>query len=113
MRTSLEERVKLHWFAGIFPKQFFTEAGRYCEAVVATDQRMVFRCFGNDLADFVHDASHVPLSLFVVLCQEGKQDIGEVAEQADTNASRDCCDDGCLSRIIFHAPSLVAVERQR
>ena len=60
MRTSLEEGIKLHGFAGIFPEQFFTEAGRYCEAVVAADQRMVICCFGDDLADFVHDVSHAP-----------------------------------------------------
>ena len=59
MRTSLEEGIKLHRFAGIFPEQFLTEAGRHREAVVAADQRMVIRCFGDDLAGFVHDASHV------------------------------------------------------
>ena len=59
-RTSLEEGIKLHRFAGIFPEQFSTEAGRHREAVVAADQRMVIRCFRDDLAHFVHDASHVP-----------------------------------------------------
>jgi hypothetical protein len=28
--------------------------------VVAADQRMVIRCFRDDFASFVHDASHVP-----------------------------------------------------
>src|SRR5882762_320195 len=60
IRTSLEEGIKLHRFAGIFPEQFLTEAGGHREAVVAADQRMVIRCFGDDLAGFVHDASHVP-----------------------------------------------------
>ena len=60
MRTSLEEGIKLHGFAGMFPEQFFTEAGRHREAVVAADQRMVIRCFRDDLAGFVHDVSHVP-----------------------------------------------------
>ena len=60
MRTSLEEGIKLHRFAGIFPEQFLTEAGRHREAVVAADQRMVIRCFRDDLAGFVHDVSHVP-----------------------------------------------------
>ena len=60
MRTSLEEGIKLHRFAGIFPEQFLTKAGRHREAVVAADQRMVIRCFGDDLAGFVHDVSHVP-----------------------------------------------------
>jgi hypothetical protein len=60
MRTSLEEGLKLHRFAGIFPEEFFTEAGRHREAVVAADQRMVIRCFSDDLAGFVHDVSHVP-----------------------------------------------------
>ena len=60
MRTSLEEGIKLHRFAGMFPEQFFTEAGRHREAVVAADQRMVIRCFRDDLAGFVHDVSHVP-----------------------------------------------------
>jgi hypothetical protein len=50
LRTSLEEGIKVHRFAGIFPEQFLTEAGRHREAVVAADQRMVIRCFGNDLA---------------------------------------------------------------
>jgi hypothetical protein len=59
MRTSLEEGIKLHRFAGMFPEQFFTEAGRHREAVVAADQRMVIRYFGDDLAGFVHDVSHV------------------------------------------------------
>ena len=58
MRTSLEEGIKLHRLAGIFPEQFFTEAGRHREAVVAADQRMVIRSFGDDLAGFVHDVSH-------------------------------------------------------
>jgi hypothetical protein len=61
MRTSLEEGIKLHRFAGMFPEQFLTEAGRHREAVVAADQRMVIRCFRDDLAGFVHDVSHVPL----------------------------------------------------
>jgi transketolase C-terminal domain/subunit len=60
MRTSLEEGIKLHRFAGILPEQFLTEASRHREAVVAADQRMVIRCLGDDLADFVHDVSQVP-----------------------------------------------------
>jgi hypothetical protein len=60
MRTSPEEGIKLHRFAGILPEQFFTEAGRHREAVVATDERMVIRCYRDDLAGFVHDVSHVP-----------------------------------------------------
>ena len=56
----LEESIKLHGFAGISPEQSFTEAGRHREAVVAADQRMVIRCFRDDLAGFVHDVSHVP-----------------------------------------------------
>ena len=59
-RTSPEEGIKLHRFAGILPEQLLTVAGRNREAVVATDQRMVIRCFGDDLASFVHDISHVP-----------------------------------------------------
>ena len=55
----LEEEVKLYRFAGISPEQFSIKAGRHREAVVAADQRMVIRCFGDDLAGFVHDASHV------------------------------------------------------
>src|SRR5207237_10532468 len=55
MRTSLEVGIKVHRFAGIFPEQFLTEAGRHREAVVAPDQRMVIRCFRDDLAGFVHD----------------------------------------------------------
>jgi hypothetical protein len=60
MRTSPEEGIKLHRLAGILPEQFSTEAGHHREAVVAADQRMVIRCFGDDLAGFVHDVSHVP-----------------------------------------------------
>ena len=59
MRTSLEEGIKPHRFAGIFPEQFLTEAGGYREAVVAADQRMVIRCLRDDLAGFVHDIFHV------------------------------------------------------
>ena len=54
LRTSLEEGIKPHWFAGILPEQLLTEAGGHCEAVVAANQRMIIRCFRNDLADFVH-----------------------------------------------------------
>jgi hypothetical protein len=57
--TSLEEGIKVHRFAGIFPEQFSTEAGRQREAVVAADQRMVISYYGDDLAFFVHDVSHV------------------------------------------------------
>jgi len=60
MRTSLEEGIKLHRFAGIFPEQFSTEAGRHRETVVAADQRMVIRCLRDHLAHFVNDVSHVP-----------------------------------------------------
>ena len=61
----LEEEIKPHRFAGISPEQSFTEAGRHREAVVAADQRIVIRCFSDDLAGFVHDVSHVrhPLSV--------------------------------------------------
>ena len=58
IRTSLEEGIKLHRFAGMFPEQFFTETGRHREAVVAADQRMVIRSYGDDIAGFVHDVSH-------------------------------------------------------
>src|SRR6266446_5333846 len=61
MRISLEEGIKLHGFAGIFPEQFLTETSGHREAVVAADQRMVIRCFRDDLAVFVHDVFHVPL----------------------------------------------------
>jgi hypothetical protein len=60
MRTSLEKGIKLHRFASIFPEQFFSEASRHREAVVAADQRMVIRYLRDDLAHFVHDVSHVP-----------------------------------------------------
>ena len=40
------------------PRLIATAAGRHCEAVVAADQRMVFRYLGDDLAGFVHDVSH-------------------------------------------------------
>ena len=67
MRTSLEEGIKPHRFAGIFPEQFLTEAGGYREAVVAADQRMVIRCYRDDIAGFVHDVFHVtPPSLVAV-----------------------------------------------
>ena len=56
----LEEEIKLHRFAGISKEQSFTEAGRHREAVVAADQSMVIRCYGDDLAGFVHDGFHVP-----------------------------------------------------
>ena len=56
----LEEEMKLHRFAGISPEQSFTEAGRHREAVVAADESMVIRCFGDDLAGFVDDDFHAP-----------------------------------------------------
>ena len=58
VQPSLEEGIKVHRFAGIFPAQFFTEAGRHREAVVAADQRMVIRSYRDDLAGFVYDVSH-------------------------------------------------------
>ena len=117
MRTDLEEGIKSHRFAGIFPEQFLTAAGRHREAVVAADQRMVIRCYRDDIAAFVHDVSHVTPPIQRALSrpsccrQNGNQDIGEVADQTDTDASPDSCDDGRLFRIKFHAPSLEAVER--
>jgi len=73
------------------PEQFFTEAGRHREAVVATDERMVIRCYRDDLAGFVHDVSHVrhPLSVLgFMLSPKWKQGAGEVGDQNDTNGSR-------------------------
>ncbi len=55
----LEEGINLHRFAGILPEQLLTEAGCHRDAVVAADQRMVIRCFGDNLACVVHDVSHV------------------------------------------------------
>ena len=95
MRTSLEEGIKPHRFAGILPEQFFTEAGGYREAVVAADQRMVIRCLGDDLASFVHDISQVTPPIQRALSrpsscrQNGNQDIGEVADQSDTSGRHD------------------------
>jgi hypothetical protein len=60
MRTSLEEGIKVHRFAGIFPEQFLTVASRHRKAVVTADQCMVIRCFRDNLASFVHDVFHVP-----------------------------------------------------
>jgi hypothetical protein len=40
MRTSPEEGIKLHRFAGILPEQFLTEAARQHDAVVPADQRL-------------------------------------------------------------------------
>jgi hypothetical protein len=60
IRTSLEEGIKLHRFAGIFPEQFSTEASRHREAMMATDQRVVIRRVGDNLTAFVHDISHAP-----------------------------------------------------
>ena len=119
MRTSLEEGIKPHRFAGIFPEQFLTEAGGYREAVVAADQRMVIRCLGDDLTSFVRcfsrDASNPTRAVSWPSCcrQNRNQDIGEVADQSDTSASRNpgYVDDGSPSWIKCHAPSLVAVER--
>jgi hypothetical protein len=56
----LEEHIKLYGFAGLFPEQFLTKAGRHREAVMAADQRMVIRCFGDDFSGFVHNDFHVP-----------------------------------------------------
>ena len=50
MQTSLEEGIKRHRLAGIFPAQFFTEAGGHREAVLVADQRMVIRSYRDDLA---------------------------------------------------------------
>jgi hypothetical protein len=61
----MHQGVKLHRFAGILPEQFLTEAARRNEAVMAADQRTVFRRLGDDLAVFVHDVSHVPSVLLL------------------------------------------------
>jgi hypothetical protein len=107
MRTSLEEGIKLHRFTAIFPEQFLTEARRHRKAVVAADQRMVIRCFRDDFSGFVHDVSHVTSPIQRALSrpsscrQNGNQDIGEVADQSVTNASRNPgdVDDGSPSWI--------------
>jgi len=94
MRTSLKEGIKPHGFAGIFPEYLFSETSRHREPVVAADQRMVIRCFRDDLAVFVYDVLHVPPPIQRALSrpsccrQNGNQDIGEVADQSDTSASR-------------------------
>ncbi len=59
-RTSLEEGIKLHRFAGIFPEQFDRgwpppRGGGGCRSPT------VIRCSRDDLADFVHDVSQVRL----------------------------------------------------
>ena len=56
----LEEVIKLYRFAGISPEKCLTEAGRLREAMVAADQSMVIRCFGDDFSGFVHDDFHGP-----------------------------------------------------
>jgi len=119
MSTSLEEGIKPHRFAGIFPEQFLTETSGHREPVVAADQRMVIRCFCDDLAVFVHDVFHAPPPIqrapFRPSCcrQNGNQDIGKITHQSDTSASRNpgYVDDGSPSWIECHAPSLVAVAR--
>jgi hypothetical protein len=69
----LEEVIELHWFAGFSPVQLFTEACRLSEAVVAADQCMVIRCFGDYLAGIVDDHFHAlppvqrPLSAAAIL----------------------------------------------
>jgi len=83
MRTSLEEGIQPHRFAAIFPEQFLTEAGGYREAVVAADQRMVIRCYRDDIAGFVHDVFHVTPPIQRALSrpscchQNGNQDIAK------------------------------------
>src|SRR6185436_5407016 len=119
IRTSLEEGIKPHRFAGIFPEQFLTETSGHRESVVAADQRMVIRCFCDDLAIFVHDVFHAPPPIQRApsrpsCCrQNGNQYIGKISHQSNTSASRNPghVDDGSLSWIECHAPSLVAVLR--
>ena len=118
MRTCLEEGIKPDGFAGIFPEHLFSKTGRHREPVVAADQRMVIRCFRDDLAVFVYDVLHelppIQRALSRPSCcrQNGNQDVGEVADQSDTGAGRDrgYVDDGSPSWIKCHPPSLVAVE---
>ena len=62
---TLEKEIKVHRFAGILPEQFLTEAARRHDAVVAAEQRTVFRRLGDGLAVFVHDGSHVPSVLLL------------------------------------------------
>jgi hypothetical protein len=54
----LEEVIELHSFACFSPVQFLTEAHRLGEAVVAADQSMVIRRFGDYLAGLVDDDFH-------------------------------------------------------
>lgn len=65
MRTWMHQSVELHRLTGILPEQFLTVAARHHDAVVAADQRTVFRCLGDDLAVLVHDVSHVPSVLLL------------------------------------------------
>jgi hypothetical protein len=66
MRTLTHEGVKLYRFAGILPAQLLTEVARRYDAVVTTDQDTVNRYLRDDLAGFVHDASHVALRVVLV-----------------------------------------------
>jgi hypothetical protein len=65
MRTLTHEGVKLYRFAGILPA-LLTEVARRYDAVVAADQDTVNRYLRDDLAGFVHDASHVALRVVLV-----------------------------------------------
>ncbi|MDA9398780.1 hypothetical protein XH79_08395 [Bradyrhizobium sp. CCBAU 45389] len=58
MRMVLEEEIKLHRFAGISPEQSFAHAARHRQAMVAPEQNMIIRCYGDDLAGFINDDFH-------------------------------------------------------
>ncbi len=58
MRMVLEEEIKLHGFAGISPEQSFAHAARHRQAMVAPEQNMIIRCYGDDLAGFINDDFH-------------------------------------------------------
>ncbi|OKO88011.1 hypothetical protein AC629_11495 [Bradyrhizobium sp. NAS80.1] len=60
MIMMLEEEIKLHGFAGISPVQSLTHAARHREAMVAADQSVIIRCYGDDFAGFINDDFHAP-----------------------------------------------------
>ena len=85
----MHQGIKLHRLTGILPEQFLTEAAHHHYAVVAADQRTLFRCLGDNLAVFVHDVSHVPsvLLLSALLPEHSKT----VAMMAETSLLQSGC----------------------
>ena len=98
MRTPLEEGIKLHGFADIFPEQFLTETSGHREAVVAADQRRSSVAFAtispSSSTMFFMCRSNPPRSVPAIILPNGKQDANDQCHTQNKPGDPSRFDDG-------------------